>query len=252
MDAKETRIYIAILSGLAILGAFLLFFIVTIVRNHKRKFVLIQQQVLEQMTSLEVERARLARDLHDSFGALLATVKLHLQCIEHIHINDAIYIAKALENLDIINEKVRDISMSLTPQILERKGLLAAIKDLAEGIHSNHFMRIKVIAEQASFPFQKEVEIHMYRIVQEMITNAMKHASATEMTIQVCLQRNWIVLQVHDNGKGFTMPDCANQLEGFGLQSISGRVALLQGRIQLETRPGEGTRYTIELPIQTP
>lgn len=229
MDAKETRFFIAVLIGLLILGVFVVFFVVAMVQGHRRKLVLVQQQLLEQMTSLEAERARLARDLHDSFSGSLATIKLLIQNVEHVHPSDADHLLKATILLDIVHERVRNISILLTPQILERKGLIAAIKDLAEDIHTASSMRIKVLAEQVHFPFKKDVEIHIYRIVQEMITNAMKHADATDMTIHVSLQRSWIVLVVKDNGKGFTMPERTHSLEGFGLQSISGRVALYKG-----------------------
>lgn len=252
MDTKETRIFIALLIGLLILSLFFAFFIVTLVRSHKRKLVIEQQQILEQMTSLEAERARIARDLHDSFSALLATAKVHLQCMEFVHPADAICLAKASENIDMIQEKVRDISMKLTPQILERKGLIAAIKDLVEGIHSSHVMRIKVIAEQPTYPFRKDTAIHIYRIVQEMITNALKHAHATEMCIEVRQERKWIVVNISDNGVGFKVPEPTKAWVGFGLQTISSRVSLLQGRIQLDTKLGKGTHYMIELPIKTP
>lgn len=251
MDAQETRIFITVLIGLLILGVFVVFFVITMVKSHERKLVVVQAQLLEQMTSLEAERARIARDLHDSFSGTLATIKLLIQNVDYVSDADAAHLQKATALLDIVHERVRNISMLLTPQILERKGLLAAITDLAEDIHTASNLRIKVLAEQTHFPFKKDVEIHLYRIVQEMITNAMKHSAATDMTIHVRLHKNRIVLVVQDNGRGFTVPERNHLLAGFGLQSISSRVALLQGRLQLETQPGKGTKYTLELPTQT-
>lgn len=208
---------------------------------------------IKSMTSMiegqEQERERISKDLHDSLGGLLSAVKLQFDRINirnHPESDKERY-REATKLLDHAIEEVRSISGNLQPVALKNLGLIPAIKDLVNKYHGSNFPEITF--QYYNMP-DKIPNIHalsIYRIIQELINNTVKHANANEILIQLNGEIGQIILQYEDDGTGFVIDD--NQKCGMGLQNLHSRVNFLKGNISFETKPGEGVSVMIRIPL---
>lgn len=213
---------------------------------------LMREKQIERMTALmegqEKERTRVARELHDSIGTLLATLKHHFQLIEtQIGKNDEKY-QRAHTLLDKASAEVRRISHNIASNVLSKFGLVAALQDLAEEITSAEKTEVKVFATGLEERLDNSVEIHLFRVVQELVSNALKHAKATVITIQFTMHDNELNLMVEDNGVGFD----ARKVElsdGMGMENLKARIKHLKGEIDIDSNPGKGTTVIVNVPI---
>jgi len=212
-----------------------------------------QKNKLLALTSMiegqEAERLRIAKDLHDSLGGLLSTVKAHFTTIqnefkkiEKINLAD-----KTNKLIDEAVVEVRRISHNMMPQALSISGLKGAVEDLGlqfqqEGYETNvEFVNLPETLE----PTQ---EVMLYRLLQELLSNIRKHAKATQVTIQLIHHENELTILVEDDGIGFKY---AEQLEngGLGLKNINSRVQYLDGTIDWDSEINRGTTVTVRIPI---
>ena len=191
------------------------------------------------------QRRNFARELHDGINQLMVSVKFRIELGRDRLKSDP---ASAKENLDkagdVLNQaiqEVRQISHDLRPSLLDDLGLKAALvsmlDDFAErtGIHNN----IRLELPEHRLP--DDIEITLYRIVQEAITNVERHAQATEVVLRIWPQDNTLRIDLKDNGCGFALPN-RNQHEGIGLTNMRERAELLGGSFEIRSRPSMGTR----------
>ncbi|MBC7828224.1 MAG: sensor histidine kinase [Chitinophagaceae bacterium] len=250
MDSYETKIYIAILIGAAILGIILAYFVITIIRHQRRAVQFHEEKIRAEISTLEKDRSRIVADLHDELGPLLSTVRMELNSLETPLEQDHKLIDKASNHLDNVLERIREISRDLMPQALTRKGLATALEEFVNELNAGNGPKINLTIKK-SLVLVKEFEIHIYRILQEIINNALKHSEATEIVIKICQSATLTQLSVTDNGCGF-IPHAINpESMGLGLKNIMSRVDIMKGDLYLDSSPGEGTRYTIEIPLAT-
>lgn len=248
MDSYETKIYIAILIGAAILGIILVYFIITIIHHQRRAVKFSEEKIRSEISTLEKDRARIVADIHDELGPLLSTVRMQLNSLETPIEQDHVLIEKASTHLDNVLERIREISRDLMPQALIRKGLLTALEEFIGELNAGTGPVLTLEAPiQLDLP--KDFEINIYRILQEIINNALKHAQAT--TIQVSIEQSpeQVRLSVSDNGRGFVPETINADSAGLGLKNIMSRVDIMKGDLYLDSSPGKGTRYTIEIPL---
>lgn len=208
---------------------------------------------IKSMTSMiegqEQERERISKDLHDSLGGLLSAVKLQFDRIniKNRPESDKERYREATKLLDHAIEEVRSISGNLQPVALKNLGLIPAIKDLVNKYHGSNFPEITF--QYYNMP-DKIPNIHalsIYRIIQELINNTVKHANANEILIQLNGEIGQIILQYEDDGTGFVIDE--NLKCGMGLQNLHSRVNFLKGNISFETKPGEGVSVMIRMPL---
>lgn len=204
----------------------------------------------------EEERRRIARELHDEVGQLLTGAKLSQEMLTaDLPAELGELRERALENVDLIDETmdvVRQLSLDLRPAALDELGLSAALEWHIE--RYRHQTGITVTFREGALPqpLPDPQATAMYRIVQEALTNVARHASASEVWVEVTYEGGSLRVQVTDNGCGF---DAAAVLrtgpaEGrFGLVGLQERATLLGGKAHIESRPGQGTRITVELPL---
>jgi len=200
----------------------------------------------------EKERLRLAGELHDNLGSTLATVKMQVENLE-----------RNLEKVDdpkgllsktntLINEayqKVRRISHERNSGVMAKEGLLPAVQKLAKQISSSGKLKIEVQDFGLENRLSNHLEITIFRIVQELTTNIVKHAKATEASISLTQHDNELNIIVEDNGKGFKVGKLETK-NGMGLGSIERRVEHLEGSMEVDSTIGKGTNIIIDLPIQ--
>ncbi|MDE3184450.1 MAG: hypothetical protein KGM16_13615 [Bacteroidota bacterium] len=245
MDTNETKIYITLLTGLAVLAILMAFFVVTIFRYQRKKAAYHAQKLKDDFNFLDKEKQRISLDLHDDLGASLSAIKLRLQMLTNLGATATKHIDVCELLLDEAMQKLRRISLNMMPGILKREGLDAALNDLigimtfGSGIKSNYYCE--------PINFKEETAIHIYRIVQEVINNIIKHSKATSFDLTIYRNENKICLFMHDNGIGFDDKNLKEK-SGLGLHNIAARAGLLHADIYMTNTKGEGVEYLIEIP----
>ena len=200
----------------------------------------------------ESERARLARDLHDGLGGMLSGIKHSLNTMKGNMImteNNVQSFERSIDMLDSSIREMRRVAHNLMPESLVKFGLDAALKDFCNDINSIGALKITY----QSFGLEGKVieqtiSITIYRIVQELVNNIMKHAQARQAIVQVTTDAKQISITVEDDGKGFD-PEKLDIGRGIGWLNIRSRVDYLKGKIDTRSQPGEGTSVHIELSL---
>ena len=205
-----------------------------------------QQSGQRVLAAQEAERVGIARDLHDEVGQVLTGVLLHLNSIAEATPSRRDEIDEAKQAVRVALDEVRRISSELRPEMLEHLGLASALTEL-----STTFSRVSGVQVErrfdASLPkLPADVELAVYRIAQESLTNVVRHADATEVTLALERAPGSIVLNVIDNGRGF---DGLAQEHG-GLRSMRERALLIDGA--LAVKPGDGGGVSVRLEVPSP
>lgn len=248
MHSSEERIYFTILITASIIGLILLFFLVTIIRQHKKRVKLYNEQLRQEVELLETERARIAADLHDDIGPLLSAVKMNLHLLDTSDKNDLVIIGKTTGHIDYTAKRLREISNNIMPYTLQSKGLIKAVEEMIDLLSVTTTLKFSFDHQFAEIPFRKETAIHIYRLLQEVLNNAVKHANATEISIRMYEEKKQYCIDVRDNGAGFDQQEAIGRTKGLGLQNIIRRTEILKGKVYLETAPGKGTSYHFSIP----
>jgi len=191
----------------------------------------------------ERERQRVAAELHDGIGVMLGAARLQLDR------NDDDARSRAGKLITDAGNEVRRVSHALMPGTLAKLGLVEALRELADGVNGACDLRVEVHAHGLQERLPKHVEAGLYRIAQEAVNNALKHAGATRCTIDLSAEDagRRVQLAVQDDGRGFRADDLE---EGSGLGNIRTRTRLLGGISELRTQPGNGTAWLIDVPLQ--
>jgi signal transduction histidine kinase len=248
MHPEETRILYATMIGFGVLAMLVVFFVTTIVRHQRRKMELEKQQLVSEILLLETERGRIAADLHDELGSLISAIKLNMQCLNTSDPDDIDLLDRTGGYIDTTMQKIREISNNLMPKSLQKKGLMAAVREFTDMIGHTSSLKVNYHAAEDSMPVPPENGIHIYRIVQEVTNNALKHAKASRIDISLKTENNRLQFEFRDDGLGFDTNEAAKK-QGHGLMNIMRRVEMLQGNIYLDSQPGKGTHYTIDIPL---
>ncbi|MFY0602164.1 MAG: sensor histidine kinase [Cyclobacteriaceae bacterium] len=268
LAAKNSLIAVLILVVLII---FMVSFFFIKSKNRRNRLLLIekdkdlaQQKVVELLKDQEVyamnamiegqegERKRIAQDLHDRLGSILTTVKLHFksveESIEELKSRSHTQYEKANELLDEACEEVRKIAHDMDSGLLSKFGLIAALKSLAESVTATRRLDLKILTfglDEKRFEYEKEIEL--YRIIQELLSNTLKHAKASEMNIQLIKKEDNLNLIVDDNGIGF---DYETVQSGMGLKNVLYRSEKLNGDMKVDSGKGNGTTITIDFSLK--
>ena len=219
--------------------------------NRRKISELETQQKIETINSMlqgqEAERERIARDLHDSLGGLLSTVKLHFDAIQakNPDIAGQKEYNKAYNLLDTACNEVRTISNNMQPGALLKMGIVPAIRDLVNRIESEDTPHMEFIHYGPLQDLPVGVTLNIYRIVQELLYNCLKHSHAREILIQLIRNDEDLEIMVEDDGRGY---DPAEVKKGMGTENVAARVNYLKGEISVHSESGVGTTTTITIP----
>lgn len=209
-----------------------------------------QKDLLEaSIKAQEVERQRIATDLHDGLGSLLSAIRLYvLQLGPNKSPQD--YQELLNETKAIVDSAIaqtREISHNLHPSTLERFGVIQAIED-----HSKRIQKLNGINVHFNYDkehqFSQEQDLALYRIFQELINNTLKHAEATEIHISIKTDQPNIQLHYRDNGKGLPPIQVNEKRHGLGLKSIESRVNMLNGKMEITSPKVKGFQFEVSLP----
>ncbi|UPK72398.1 sensor histidine kinase [Chitinophaga filiformis] len=245
MDDKIFYITIFISVLIAVI---ILFFVVSIVLYHRRYIQLQRERITAEITILENERKRIAADLHDSMGPLLSTIKLNIHSIVVADERDQQVIAKSSGYIDEVIRGLRQISHNLLPATLERKGLTEALHEFIRQLSDKQPLEIKFhTSGQINIPPEKE--IHIFRIIQEITHNTLKHAKATQLQIALTREQGFYLVLVRENGIGFDVKKARTESSGLGMKSLAIRTDILGGSLSIDSAPGQGTNYFVKIPV---
>lgn len=244
----EERIVYTTIFLCSLLAVIITFFIVSIIRYHRRYIRLQRERITAEIRLLENERKRIAADLHDSLGPLLSTVKLNISSVEVPDVRDKAVITKSGKYIDDIITSMRQISHNLLPNTLERKGLEDAIREFYQLLGQEDKLELHVYAVNSITP-RPERDIHIFRIAQEIIHNTLKHAGATRLEIGFSEDEKELLVLAKENGKGFDLEKSRRNSRGLGLKSLEIRTDIMRGTISIHSAPGKGTRYYIRIPL---
>jgi two-component system NarL family sensor kinase len=233
-------------------------------RNYKQKQILQQQRINElekekQLTATEAvlkgeeqERTRLAKDLHDGLGGMLSGIKYSFQTMKGNLVmtpDNQQAFERSMDMLDSSIKEMRRVAHNMMPEALVKFGLDTALKDFCNDINQSGAIRVtyqSIGLENAVIEHTNAITI--YRIVQELINNTMKHAAAKSAIVQVSKTNALISITVEDDGKGFD-PVILQGAKGIGWTNIQSRVEYLRGKLDVQSEPGKGTSVHIELNV---
>jgi signal transduction histidine kinase len=196
----------------------------------------------------EDERKRVARELHDGLGVLLSTAKMAFTTLKDPKPENKLLIDKATKLLEQASGDVRKISHNMMPGLLTKLGLYEALEDLFEKIDETESIEVSIDIPEDVQRLPENQEIMLYRIVQEMVNNTLKHAAATSIGITIQQVNGMLEIHYSDDGKGF---EVERQLDKktLGLTSIMSRVDFLNGTVDITSKPGKGMKFAIRIPV---
>ncbi len=198
----------------------------------------------------ESERKRVAAELHDGLGTLLAGIRLKIQSLVPQN-EDRVDIAElhqVEQSMVDAYEEVRRISHDMMPGVLAKYGLVEAIENLNNQVQENSEVDVEFQLVGEPVQLSDTCNIMIYRIFQELINNSLRHADASQISMQLSFEADTITLMIEDDGKGFDY-HTFNQKKAMGLKSLESRVKFLDGVMEVDTQPGKGTLTLIHFPI---
>lgn len=248
MDTGTPEVYTTVLIICGVFALFTVFFVMSILRQQKRHILLQKKYLQEELQSIENDRSRIAADLHDELGPMLSAVKMKISSFDLDDESDVIQKEKTITHIDTALTRMREISFDLMPRTLLSKGLPAAIRQFITFISNESKLRIE-FSHDENINLPEDKAIHMYRMVQELIHNTIRHAEASLLTIDLQKTDKKLVLSVKDNGRGFDKHEKTKNSQGLGLRNLYNRTELMKGDMFLESSKGKGTYYIFEIPL---
>lgn len=246
---QDQAYYNSVIIIALMIGIIIAYFIITIIRYHRRYIRLQKERIRAEITIQENERKRIANDLHDSLGPLLSAVKLNINSVEVQNQQDQLVIDKTGRYLDDIISSLRQISYNLLPHTLERRGLIEALREFTNQVNQHQRLRIQLYVLKDENVLSKEKEIHVFRMVQEIVHNTIKHAQAKNLQIGLSQEGGYLLIFSKDDGQGFDIDKIRSTSSGLGLKSLESRSEILNGVLSLESKAGQGTNYFIKIPL---
>ncbi|MBO9658506.1 MAG: hypothetical protein J7527_06750, partial [Chitinophagaceae bacterium] len=260
LSIRQKNIGIYILIGCAIM---LVILSVLIFRTQKQKQKLQQQRISELETEKQLaateavlkgeeqERSRLAKDLHDGLGGILSGIKYSFNTMKgnlHLSPENQHAFEKGVDMLDVSIKEMRRVAHNMMPGALMKFGLDAALRDFCNDINQSGALKVSYQSiGMQNREISRNAAIPVYRIIQELVNNVIKHADASTAIVQLSHDSKLISITVEDDGKGFDHV-ASGETQGIGWTNIRSRVEYLKGRLSIQSTPGEGASIHVEFP----
>lgn len=252
LAGRNTRLTIWLLAAISCILVITVLFILFYNRNHKQ----LQLREMEQQRQLatshamiegeERERSRLARDLHDGLGGMLAGMKIKLSGLNTGQ-EDRGGLHHVISQLDNSITELRQIARNMMPESLLKFGLETALKDLCASLMPGH-TQIDFQAYNIEKNIPVNVQVTIYRIIQEALNNALRHSNASSILLQCSQNGHTFFITIEDDGVGFNT-NLAHNSPGIGLDNIRNRIRFLNGKLDITSTINEGTVLNIELHV---
>jgi len=256
-DGREAEIALAgamlVLFVFIIIIVFVAFFYQRRRQQHRQKMLDIQKQYSEELlkTRLEIQEETfktISQEIHDNIGQALSFVKLSINTVNVYNPEDAKQ--KLLESKNHLSKTIqdlRDLAKTLNTDFIAELGLSGAVEQQLQLMQKTGAYQTSLSINGNEHKDQQQ-DLVVFRIVQELLNNIVKHAGASTVEINIAYGPAQVVITVKDNGKGFDANADSNTQKGLGLANMRTRMALINGQININSKPGQGTIATIELP----
>ncbi|MBX3327981.1 MAG: PAS domain S-box protein [Nitrospira sp.] len=213
----------------------------------------LQSLTAKLMTAQEEERRRIARELHDDINQRLALVAIDIGNMLSTPSTMTTQAQKTIQSLNQrlakISDDVRRMAYKFHPSILDDLGLTAALKHMADEWSEKTGIKTVVVGEEMADPLPRDVASCLYRVTQESLANIMKHARAARVEVELTCDGQEITLSIQDTGVGFDLKDAQTRHSGLGLVNMRERVRSVQGRLDISSEQGRGTRISVHIPF---
>jgi len=259
MQDPSTQGIIIFIAGISFLLLLFISFIVTIVYKYQQKQNNYFKDIEALKTShenamlqsqLEIQEQTLqniSREIHDNIGQKLTLAKLHLNTLTYDDKEKTA--AQVNDSINIIGEAINDLSdlsHSMSSEIILNNGLIKALEYEENQLKRSGLYEIQFATTGNPVYLESSTELVLFRIVQEVLNNIIKHASASSIQMHVHYNEADLSIEIHDNGKGFNLVE---NMKGTGLQNIRKRTALLNGNLQISSDENNGTEIKLKIPL---
>jgi signal transduction histidine kinase len=248
MDTYETSIYTAVIITGLVLGCIIVYFAFAVFRQQRTYIKMQRKTFSDEINLLEKERHRVARDLHDELGPLLSLAKSHISLVKTTDEKGIYHIEKSNEKLSFLIKRMGQIAINLTPGALARKGLHFTLDEYFRELADVCPIRFVYVYEVKSH-LDLSTGIHLYRIIQEITHNAIKHSRAASMEVRLKELNQKLYIFCKDDGVGFAPESNREKRQGLGMGSLKSRTAMLDGKMKCTSSAKDGTAYFFEFPL---
>lgn len=259
LSRKNTIIILIVVSFVFIvLGLYLFYMNFRHRQNVKLQETIISLSEKKSRAAVEAEiqeRKRIGEELHDGLGQMLSVARLNISVLQHksdlSEVRKMELLDSSIHSVDEAFNELRNISHNLAPTVLSQKGLAGAVNDLAIQINQSNQMKMEVEVFGLYQSLDNLIENTLYRAVQELLNNAIKHSKATHLVVQIIKSDTEITLMIEDNGIGFDA-DKVMLMSNGGLNNMKSRLENLNGTIFIDSSEDRGTIVSIVIPVKSP
>jgi signal transduction histidine kinase len=245
MRIEEQSIYLASLLFAIFIAIILVVFMVSLFVQQRRYIRLQEEKLRAEINATEKERTAIATELHNEIGPYLSGIKMRLSVIDS---NDPA-LEECQQGLNQCIVQVLDLSRSIAPLSIFHLSFSDALNQYLDRLLMNNKPKLD-ISTKGDIVLDEEVSAHVYRILQEIVLNCVKHSKAKELKIVLSIEDDMLLIQTADDGIGFdTQQVLKYKNSGIGLMSIQTRVDFLKGVISVPSTPTQGTKYNIRIPL---
>jgi signal transduction histidine kinase len=249
MDPRETKIYTAVVIASILVGIIISYFIISLVRHQRHIVMVSRRNILRETALLDQDRMRVAADLHDEISPVLSAIKFQIDSIETTDADDQDVIDTSKSQLDFLSARLREIAKDLMPVSLTKKGLQATLQEYFEQLKKSAVLNI-IFEYDVTASIGDVVLLNVYRIIQEMAHNSVKHSEADTLLVQILQTNDRVKVLCEDNGKGFNYNKKVAEADGLGLNNIRDRAELIGTNFNVHSAIGKGTQYTFDIPLK--
>ena len=247
MHTSEGQILFILTGATLIVGGLIGYFLVSLARQFERYRQQQDGYNRAKLEALEQERRVISADLHDDIGPLLSAALLKLSTVNPEGAREKEFLQQADAHIREIYTRIREMSVQMVPQSIQRKGPFYSLDEFAERCLEGHDLRVDITLFKC--PGLSEYRsLHLFRMLQEILHNTIKHAGARLLSVDASIKGQELFIETSGDGRGFDLA-AAQEKGGLGLQNILVRSRMIGARLEITTSPGTGTRYAIQLPI---
>lgn len=249
MSPTQTYLFHSFLAALTVIAILFSVFAISLFYHIHKKRIQLREKLFQDECLIEADKARIAKDLHDDLGSLLTGLKFSFTALAEKDGGDT-FLASSVQQIDGSILRLREISLNLLPRELQTEGLNAAIESFIERIHLVDCIEIQYSGVGEVDQMDPQKAMILFRVLQEMITNSIKHSKASLIRIGIALQLPSFIVEIHDNGIGFDYESCLRLKHRSGLKNIQSRLEMLKATLFVESSKGSGTHYFITIPYR--
>lgn len=247
MNTSQEHLLFTLIVAVLLVGALIGYFLFSMMRQFDNYLRLQDGYNQAKLEALEQERQIIAADLHDDIGPILSATLYKLGDIKPGTEREKELHQQAYDHIDGIFTRIRILSTKLVPQAIERKGPFYALEEFAETYLATQPLKLEILSMPKP-TLDAYRSLHLFRMLQEILHNTLKHARANRLTMNAWINDNILNIETGDDGIGFD-PSTVQGKAGLGLQNLAIRARMVGADIQTRSWPGEGTRYSIKVPL---